>query len=139
MNTIEQQVVSLDLAKQLKEAGYKQEGLWWWKPDMITKGKDVFLQSESALTMQLGNHKTIAVAPTVAELGEALPETIKKKPDYRKKDEKEIYTLEYHEKGLSVEYIYYYYEPCDYITIKGNTEANARAKMWIYLRKEGLL
>lgn len=27
---LENQVVSLNLSKQLKEAGYPQEGLWWW-------------------------------------------------------------------------------------------------------------
>ena len=27
---IEQQVVSLELSEKLKEAGYKQEGIWYW-------------------------------------------------------------------------------------------------------------
>ena len=27
---LEQQVVSLELAKEMKELGFKQDSLWWW-------------------------------------------------------------------------------------------------------------
>ena len=74
---LETQVVNLDLSKQLKEAGYKQEGLWWWRlyPSKeyglaSRRGDLAWLQSHS----RTENWKDIDyVAPTVAELGEVLP------------------------------------------------------------------
>ncbi|KKM76041.1 hypothetical protein LCGC14_1384210, partial [marine sediment metagenome] len=37
---LESQLVSLELAKQLKEAGYKQKGLWWWVDNELTKDRE---------------------------------------------------------------------------------------------------
>jgi len=106
---LEEQVVSLELSKQLKEAEYKQEGLWWWTR-LDDSREFILLSVVNSCAPRI--HEGI-VAPTVAELGEAL------KPCHMTwKDPNNIW----HSMGL-----------------EADTEANARAKMWLYLKKEGLL
>jgi len=61
---LSEQVVSLELAKKLKELGYPQESLWYWNSNGEIRRVDGFFDDDS---------KFIAVAPTVAELGEWLP------------------------------------------------------------------
>ena len=125
---LEQQVVSLDLAKQLKEAGYKQEGLWWWN----IHGPNEFTNHAICNVLGTKNGDKIRVgkgfvAPTVAELGEVL-----------KHPNQDI--LSYHPKSLpdwtGSTWIMYRNGK---VIIEGNTEANARAKMWLYFKKKGLL
>lgn len=43
---LEDQVVSLDLVKQLKEAGYPQDGLWWWVDKILILNKVALAYSE---------------------------------------------------------------------------------------------
>lgn len=76
---LEQQVVSLELAKKLKELGVPQESHFYWSETVSGSG-----HPSDAFTYQ-GNHKLvdhhnlrnrgqeIASAFTVAELGEMLP------------------------------------------------------------------
>jgi hypothetical protein len=71
---LEKQVVSLELAKELKEVGYPQEGvfywvevhnewiLWYWKEVVIDKHLDTKEQGCFVLSREK------IVAPTVAEL-----------------------------------------------------------------------
>lgn len=68
---IEEQVVSLKLAKQLKELGVKQDSIYFWvdindddKPEAILFNNDELLSNEGANCYS---------AFTVAELGEMLP------------------------------------------------------------------
>ena len=122
MIPLEKQVTNLELTKDLKEAGYVQEGLWWW---WINKLSD----KGTPNLCSYGDSKpkeswTVIVAPTVAELGEALPV--------------ETNTTQYESntgaKGLWI------CEQADLIHHeRANTEADARAKMYLYLKKEGLL
>ena len=110
---LEQQVVSLELSKQLKEAGYKQEGLHWWVQIATWK-----LYHEDERVKEDSN----VVAPTVAELGNILSD------------------------GLAGSHLGLRKWYCSYTTISdkedpivettGKTEADARAKMWLYLKKE---
>ena len=50
---LDSQVVSLELSKQLKEAEYEQEGLWWWvsvrkgEPELIHEGQLGMLECNS--------------------------------------------------------------------------------------------
>lgn len=68
---LEQQVVSLDLAKRLKELGVKQESYHcWW--DGISGWS---LRSDHVSKFYNGNLNTLC-AFSVAELGEMLPEAI---------------------------------------------------------------
>ncbi len=68
---IEEQLTCLDLSQQLRDAGYKQEGLWWWSEmpsgvGMITKnGKPWYKISYGS---PHGQSQNGYVAPTVAEL-----------------------------------------------------------------------
>jgi len=59
---IEKQICSLELSKQLKEVGYKQEGLWWWE---ISPSKVI---SEIVYGNKNYFRYEYYTAPTVAEL-----------------------------------------------------------------------
>ena len=60
--------VSLELAKELKEAGYSQESLFYWG-DSISEGKYILKRKGYFLPSDLRKELPIS-APTVAELGE---------------------------------------------------------------------
>ena len=62
---LEDQVVSLELSKQLKASGFKQEGLWWWFIDHTGKHQ---LHDWKITDLGGKQKKTDFVAPTVAEL-----------------------------------------------------------------------
>jgi len=117
---LKSQVTSLELSKELKSAGYKQEGLWWWyKHDDKIK----IIHPAMVKYMECDNYITqICVAPTVAELGDALPENIE---SHKYNNKYNCIALEKEDNKL----IY---------NLWADTEADARAKMWLYL-KEGLL
>ena len=78
---LKEQVVSLELAKKLKEIGVKQESLFWW---------DGYTNFEDEIKLEYGKPDFVAgdamfySAFTVAELGEMLPEEIEKdEQDYQ--------------------------------------------------------
>ena len=109
---LEKQVVSLELAKRLKELGVKQESLFWWVE--IPADKQLYIQPE--YTAKLFSPRYSAF--TVAELGEMLPRgTISHKLG------KEWYFLN-REKTRDV---------------IADTEADCRSKMLIYLVENKLL
>jgi len=143
---LQDQVVSLELAKQLKSEGYKQEGLWWWRhiPKVITGGAIIsagyeLLPNSSKRTYASGL-KCKIVAPTVAELGEALPnKVVKNKKEYGIEITKEdgYWCIQYfwddgYDGGECLGHQIF-------IDFEATTEADARAKMWLYLKKERLL
>jgi hypothetical protein len=116
---LEDQVVSLELAKQLKEAGYTQdESLFYWEGD--------YLIPQERYMPQLGT-----AAPTVAELGEQLPKRKEQGGEAKwfdcHKNDRGTWTVRY----MSVQkYVFQ--------AMTDKSEANARAMMWLYLKKEGL-
>lgn len=69
MLKLEQQVTSLELSKQIKEAGYPQEGYFKWY--QVKKLKPFLGHCDITW-----NEYIIAVAPTVAELLKALHKTV---------------------------------------------------------------
>ena len=76
---IENQVVSLELAKKLKEAGYPQEGVWWWVDGELCienkkNWKYPWHRYEGEKDFALLGEKVNGVAPTVSELIYALSE-----------------------------------------------------------------
>jgi hypothetical protein len=85
---LEYQVVSLELAKKLKELGVKQESLFYWvhaNGDGIGSW-DQTIPIISYIPKIENYHLTIASAFTVAELGEMLPngiQTYRAKNGYR--------------------------------------------------------
>jgi len=115
---LENQVVSLELAKQLKELGFEQESLFYY----VTYESGIQLETHKFCCdcscpekMNEPNYP----AYTVAELGEMLPDK------YYSKKLKNKFTMF---KGL------------DFVeNTFSDTEADARARMIIYLKENNLL
>ncbi len=127
-----QQVVLLELSKELKEAGYKQEGLFWWVVNTFFSDEDKPLKYY--LSREEKGFDSI-VAPTVAELGEALPSpvtTYHKNSDTKYRVAIDVSLAKYIWTGIGDNT----YKP---INFYADTEANVRALMWLYLKKENLL
>ena len=128
---LEEHIVSLELSEQLKRAGHLQEGLFEWCHHIFTGGGDYwhveFSNMETGLTScGMGQDERIT-APTVAELGERLPRnTIK----YVKilNEKVEMWTCKYFDRRTFT-----------VVTIIEKSEADSRAKLWIYLKKEKLI
>lgn len=124
---IEDQVISLELAKRLKALNLKQESLFYWCQQ---KDETFFLpMTEVTLAIYDGKFVKLFSAFTVAELGEMLPHLI---GDYvldQIKTTDNQYCLLYRNRNNG-----------RHITIKhANTEADARAKMLIYLIENKLI
>lgn len=116
---LEQQVVSLELAKKLKSLGVKQESAFYWVYSKMSSFWQVLYGPYH------GGADTIA-AFTVAELGEMLPNN-------------KVHTLKW--------FGQFYCEAWDDVVEKTNpitrcvsdTEADARAKMLVYLIEQGIV
>jgi hypothetical protein len=130
---LEQQVCSLELAQKLKELGVKQDSLWWWgyfyeENNALIRRNDV--KGKWILFKEDEKHIKDYSAFTVAELGEILPEDYY---SFRNTEKNKWWVIEYEELK----------EECDEcgniekaITREetlADTEANARAKMLIWL------
>jgi len=133
--TLENQVTSLELSQKLKELGFKQDSLFYW-------GK--LLHKDEYKIFGLGaeiDEVTRYSAYTVAELGEMLPNYINipykngktKSPNHFLVLKK--YPVDKHNWGIR------YYRTSRSINIekRADTEADARAKMLIYLKENNLL
>lgn len=130
------QVCSLELSKKLKELGVKQESYFWWIPSTNPVHPETYLDTlkeyESFEEIQAVS------AFTVAELGDMLPQTIKKDED--------IYYISPSANGSGLKYMdYTKYENGvgiflrAYPLVGADTEADARAKMLIYLLENNLI
>lgn len=139
---LEQQVCSLELSKRLKELGFEQESLFYWygarKFNLIMNSeiRDILWDERCFENLtETAELKERFSAYTVAELGEMLPETIDQNDDdspyflnIHKEKDNDLWQIRY---GNSED------EHCIYILEK--TEADARAKMLIYLKENNLL
>jgi hypothetical protein len=112
---LETQVPSLQLCKRLKELGWDQPTLFSWIKRITS--------TDLALSRDAISHQITYPAPTVAELGEALKDA---KGDYYSK-----YKYGKAECGFQ--------NSEQQRFIEADTEANARAKMVIYLLENNLL
>ena len=127
---LEKQVCSLELAKKLKELGVKQESLFYWYYVKNLKSWEIFSIHEDVL-----RDKDDVSAFTVAELGEMLPKELKINISIA------IMTSHNNTKKWCV----YYYTPTSPEGSKyhygqlEDTEADARAKMLIYLIENKLI
>jgi len=129
---LEQQVCSLELAKKLKELGVKQDSLFHWKTNF---GMVVFNYSD--LLLSEGNYCS---AFTVAELGEMLLKEVYI-PYKGNSGKKRKYPQHLHCFFGGGDYFLINYtggNSQEHLTQKGDNEANARAKMLIYLLENGL-
>ena len=128
------QVTSLELSKKLKELGVKQESLFWWhgKEEWVNKKSKTISGDictvkilDAKLHWSIGRCRNESPdckenyhAYTVAELGELLPRSCRT------------------QKSMKEEW-HCHKESC--VSLYGNTEANARAKMIIYLLEINLM
>ena len=153
---IEEQVVSLELAKQLKDAGYprNESSFYWILPKQYEQYILAYKDGIRFITINTnfrfdrtfkdnilhgGWHcLDVIAAPTVAELGEKLPFRIREQDnDYW------LYIQKLKHGGWDIRYktsdglIHGKFHP-DGIR-QGDTEADARAKMWLYLKEKNLL
>ena len=141
---LEDQVVSLELSKKLKTLGVKQESLFSWIYDPDT-GVPTLIDRWSKDGMFF-----IASAFTVAELGKMLPDYTQKLGNLEiGKCDTDHMTMEVKEKRWwNVSYWTWgnkntksgdiYLEKVSKHLQQANTEANARAKMLIYLLENDL-
>lgn len=122
---LEQQVVSLELAKKMKELGFKQESLFYWINREEIPGKTIWcleFADEQKIDYLKKSNFDIISAYTVAELGEMLPDhfhTQKSGVDY------------FIQSQLPSQIALGHYEFSE-------TEADVRAKMLIYLKENNL-
>lgn len=140
---LEQQVCSLDLARRLKELGVKQESYFSWGGTSTGMGLEGLFSAEDKAEQILSERWSgmdFASAFTVAELGEMLP--------WRSKSMGVMDTELAHPKvSLQNKFAYrtvYYEEDQGLDAIKADsgycdTEADARAKMLIFLLENGLM
>lgn len=125
---LEQQVCSLEYAKRLKELGVGQESLFWWVEYTDGHGKE---ESWSVENNRAG-YKQFISAFTVAELGEMLPNNVNKYHWRGNKTDKG--------KAYEIKYRRLVNHKLEVLRIKRDvTEANARAKMLIYLLENNLI
>lgn len=128
---LENQVCSLELSKKMRELGFEQESAFYWR-----NAGQVGWQIENEVWMR--NKKEDAYsAYTVAELGEMLPDLLN--------IENKIYYFGY-ANGNGKKSPNYIYHDNDigflltgYPVIKADNEADARAKMLIYLKEQELI
>lgn len=118
---LENQVVSLKLAKKLKELGFKQESHFYWVHINGAERDEWVILSKKEFSSKYNHYP----AYTVAELGEMLPE----KYMSGKLDNRNFNCWEFDEMFMVKNYNNY----------QTKTEANARAKMLIYLKENNLL
>jgi len=136
---LENQVCSLEYAKKLKELVVKQESLWAYfyvaktyeniKDKKIDESKYEIILIENEHDGFLG-YKLIASAYTVAELGEMLPEYIRTNAGYL-----QLVTVKISKKWE----VRYNLGQEMYKLFYNETEADARAKMLIYLLENKLI
>ena len=123
---IEDQVVSLEIAKKLKELGVKQESLFYW----LCSGPDQFDDVPPPRVIRAYEFtaeflERLPSAFTVAELGELLPEEIHKN-DMRFQWKVQKYRFQYENR-------------LEEFSMFGKTEAEARGKMLILLLENKIL
>ena len=151
---LRKQVCSLELAKKLRELDVKQESLFYWMEMYDLSRKEKYIDSKNETKVVYGKKYELGEncsnndfsAFTVAELGEMLPQKVEKhqpgKMEYyyfgtgktHKLDEYyEEHEVSYscHNDSLKAEEILQ--------IMRANTEADARAKMIVYLLEKKLL
>lgn len=124
--------VSLETAKQLKEAGFSQDSPFNWVEYSSEYMPKVFFSEYGLDTVR---YIKICSAPTTDELLEELPITI---PYFDKQGNLGMCK---HEKGYSVYYeVENDYEKSSIFNVFVNESLpEALAQMWLWLKKEGLL
>ena len=133
---LNKQVPNLELCKKLKELGYPQEGLFWYRVDHRVDNDSIVYVSKRKPNYEAMWTANLIVAPTVAEMGEWLPQII------------EIGQVKYQmfitvalDKQFFVVYAneHNYEDNAPFPIKMCHNEADARAKMLIYLFENKLI
>lgn len=125
---IENQLTSLKLSQKLEKLGIKQESLFYWAK---FQGK-MTIRTISELCENRGGIKRYS-AFSVAELGELLPYSV------NCRDKETLSFIEISKIGNEWEIVYRVGCAVSDIKIRAKTEANARAKMLVYLIENKLV
>lgn len=125
---IEHHVVSLDIAKQLKEAGYDQQVLFHW--EIVDGEKPTIVESTERSHRVNGKTAFYYAAPLASELGEQLPTGVGSRKNLNG------YSCYFNPEYMPKEKQRYKDNPPP---TRDENETNARAKMWLYLKKNNLL
>lgn len=124
---VENQVCSLEHAKKLKELGVKQESLWWWIYNKIQDKWKLSITLSECVKAHPESWDYVS-AFTVAELGEMLP------PEVKASFSGELVITKQFDSSWFIEYSENLPIDCCMLhETHANTEANARAKMLIWL------
>jgi hypothetical protein len=129
---MEKITTSSELSKELKENGFKQNSFFWWTNELDSESGGFINELINIHAFEYDKLNDIS-APTAEELLEELPEIVWKK--------EKIYKIPYRLIIHKGEKYYVNYE-ADKSLHKGFLEeklCNALAKMWLYLKKKGLL
>jgi len=133
----ERHVCALKYAKELKKLGYPQDdSLWYWIVDLQTQKEHLY----GKVGREVYNHQIdyeIYAAPTVAELGEVLPDEIKwdNNKAFLTFDSRRCLSYKVVCLGNRTQYSGRSIWEETVVNKNADTEANTRAKMYIYLIK----
>jgi hypothetical protein len=131
MISLEKQCVSLELAKRLKELGVKQESLFHWQPWMYGGDKMVIVEEGAEDWSDEGESYS---AFTVAELGEMLRHRVGDLLGY------DVNGFQFRPDARGHTVYWWNYVKGDFNHFeRADTEADARAKMLIYLVENGFI
>jgi hypothetical protein len=120
--TLEQQVCSIELARKLRELGVKQTSFFYWKTRDLGSSRPHLVARNSPFVISQGIIQ--ASAFTVAELGEMLPKEYRSHKSFEPQPASdEIWVIDGKADGL----------------FYAATEADARAKMLVYLIENKLI
>lgn len=132
---LESQVVSLELAKKLKDLGVGQKSLFYWQK--YEHGWTI----QPAWLPRYSKNSGTSSALTVAELGELLPKSYVSGQTNWDEEEKQFschWYMVYRDGRPNLNGLCEMdHRPAN--TVFSNTEANARAKMLIYLLENDLM
>lgn len=147
--------VSLELAKQLKKVGYPQESLFYWVKMKVVESRgnysekivwqvcklidgseyvliDNYIYVAPGYDSELCNPLEVIAAPTASELGERLPVELKSGRYIIERGEDYFELRFYKDAEQDLDGLYDWHDEL-------YTEADARAKMWLYLKEHNLL
>lgn len=121
---------SLGLSKQLKEAGFPQETEFYYIDDGY--GYIYQYNKTSFFTIEKKLKAKVVFAPTAEEILERLPANIKEDYNLQIGKENEYNYVVWYRKALPQNYR-------TYVLFSDKSLTEAAGKMWLYLKKEGLL
>jgi hypothetical protein len=127
---IEEQVCSLELAKRLKELGVKQESAFWWEQVKLAGKNEWAKQYELAFNNRAKPYSDLHIvcAFTVAEFGDVMALHV---ASYQVEHD-DVDANENWEHWCCIQYVPGNHSKYLHVVF-ANTEANARAKMLVYL------